>query len=65
MIDDINNFETESNIGGGEIIEQKKLIENEFEEQIEQMRKVKINIGIIQENMIGSNLNNYEKNNNL
>jgi len=35
------------------------LIENEFEEQVEQMRKVKQNIGIIQNNLMRNN-NNYD-----
>ena len=64
MIDEIKNYETESNLGG-DIIHQKKLIENEFEEQVEQMRKVKKNMGIIQENLMGNNFDNYENKNNL
>ena len=40
---------------------------NEFEEQVEQMRKVKQNIGIIQQNLMGKKFdgfNNINNNNN-
>jgi hypothetical protein len=71
MIDEIKNFENEeinnNNNIGGDILQQKKLIENEFEEQVEQMRKVKQNIGIIQQNLMGKKFdgfNNINNNNN-
>ena len=65
MIDEIKNFENEENNNNGEdIIQQKKLIENEFEEQVEQMRKVKHNMGIIQQNLMGKNYDGYNNINN-
>lgn len=68
MVEEIKAFETESNIGEN-ILNQKKIIENEFEEQMEQMQKVRKNMNLIQENFMGNSQgsgseNNFEYNNN-